>query len=101
MLSENTAAGDALPADVTAAIQYGGLCLKTLTAAPTDPLEDLTPGEFQRLKAEARTHLQAVLPMATQRLLDRGRCSQIVARRMRWLLANNVSANVPPEGRTW
>lgn len=88
---------DAPPADVTAAIQYGGLCLKTLTAGPTDPLEGLTPGEFRRLAGEARIHLQAVLPMATRRLLDRGRCSQIVARRMRWLLANDA----PPTGRTW
>ena len=77
-------AEDALPADV--AMHYGGLCLKTMTAAPIDPLEALTPGDHRRLADQARASLRALVPAATRRLLDRGRCSQLVDQRMRWLL---------------
>lgn len=79
-------AEDALPADVAVAMHYGGLCLKTMMAAPIDPLEMLTPGDRKRLADQAHASLRALVPAATRRLLDRGRCSQLVDQRMRWLL---------------
>ena len=43
----------AAPPDVGMAVHYGGLCLKTLTALPADPLEALTPGD-RRLPDRAK-----------------------------------------------
>ena len=90
------------PSDPTAAPPqyYGGLCLKTMEAPPTDPLEALTPGDRRRLADQARASLRALVPAATRRLLDRGRCAQLVDRRMRWMLAQRMAAQAGPERGT-
>lgn len=64
---------------------YEGLCLKTMTAGPTDPLTELPPHEFRCLEAQARAELLRKVP-SLRALLARGRCPQIIARRMRALL---------------
>ncbi len=68
-----------------AAVRWGGLCLKTLSAE-TDPLNSLSARDYARLATQARAQLATRVPAATRRLLQRGRCDQLVVRRMRWLL---------------
>lgn len=68
-------------------MRYEGLCFKTVSAGPGDPLDSLTSRDRSRLACEARAHLAGTVPAATRRLLERGRCIQMVERRMRWLMA--------------
>lgn len=67
-------------------MRYEGLCYKTVSAGPGDPLDTLNGRDRLRLAYEARAQLARVVPAATRRLLERGRCFQMVERRMRWLL---------------
>lgn len=66
---------------------YGGLCLKTMSAETSDPLALLSIRTYARLSAQAHAQLAGVVPAPTRRLLERGRCVQLVEHRMRRILA--------------
>ena len=50
-------------------MRYEGLCYKTVSAGPGDPLDTLNGRDRLRLAYEARAQLARVVPAATRRLL--------------------------------
>ena len=75
-------------------MHYEGLCLKTMTATPTDPLAELPPPEFRRLEAQARAELLRKLPYLRP-LLAQGKCRAAIRHRMRYLLAGPSTRPAP------
>ena len=76
---------------------YEGLCLKTMTAAPADPLADLPPPELRRLETQARADLLRKVPYL-RALLAQGKCRAAIRHRMCYLLAGPSTLPAPRPG---